>query len=137
MKNLNKAIICEPYLFKTPEHTAHLLADTCVITVGYCTKGFWHQQLNEGSSFLTTFNNEFGTFCHTAVPFGATVAGNVFQHNLDDCFGKTEQVIRIADDIMIVGYKPDHSYHDQAFTNILQLQRSAMSNSTMTSSSTE
>ena len=31
-----------------------------------------------------------------------------------------EQVIIIADDIMIVCYKPDHSDHDQTFTNLLQ-----------------
>ena len=35
-------------------------------------------------------------------------------------FGKIEKVIIIAYDIMIVGYKPDHSDHDQAFTTLLQ-----------------
>ena len=37
------------------------------------------------------------------MPFGATVASDVFQHKLDECFGKREWVIIIADDIMIVG----------------------------------
>ena len=54
------------------------------------------------------------------MPFEATIAGDVFQHKLDGCFGKIEQVIIIPDDIMIVGYKPDHSHHDQAFTTLLQ-----------------
>ena len=54
------------------------------------------------------------------MPFGAVVAGDVFQCKLGECFGKTEQVIIIADDIMIVGYKPDHSDHDQTFPNLLQ-----------------
>ena len=54
------------------------------------------------------------------MPFGVTVAGDVFQCKLDECFGKIEQVIIIADDIMIVGYKPDHSDHDQAFITLLQ-----------------
>ena len=40
--NLNKAIVHEPYHFKTPENIAHLLADACVITVIDCRKGFWH-----------------------------------------------------------------------------------------------
>ena len=53
--NLNKAITHEPCHFKTPEDIAHLLADACVITVGDCRKGFWHQQLDEASLFLTTF----------------------------------------------------------------------------------
>ena len=54
------------------------------------------------------------------MPFGARVAGDVFQHKLYECFGKLKQIIIIADDIMVVGYKPDHSDHDQAFTNLLQ-----------------
>ena len=53
------------------------------------------------------------------MPFGATVAGDVFQRKLDECFGKLKQIIIIADVIMVVGYKPDHSDHDQAFTNLL------------------
>ena len=54
------------------------------------------------------------------MPFGARVAGGVIQHKLDECFSKIKQVIIIADNIMIVGYMPDHSNHDQAFTNLLQ-----------------
>ena len=42
---------------------------------------------------------------------------------LDECFGKIKQVIIIADDIMIVGYKSDHSDHDQAFTTLLQTSK--------------
>ena len=37
------------------------------------------------------------------MPFGMTVAKDVFQHNLDQCFGKIKQAIVIADDIMILG----------------------------------
>ena len=116
----NKAIMCEPYHFKTPKDFTHLLAEACIIIVCDCRKGFRHQQLDESSSFLTTFNTELGRFCYTVMPFGATVAGDVFQCKLDECFGKIQQVIIIADDIMIVGYKPDHSDHDQTFTNLLQ-----------------
>ena len=54
------------------------------------------------------------------MPFGATVASDVFNHKLDECFGQIKQVLIITDDTMIVGYKPDHSDHDQAFSNMLQ-----------------
>ena len=83
-------------------------------------KGFWHQQFDEASFFLTTFSTEPGRFCYTAMPFEATIASDMFQHQLDECFGKIEQVIIIADDIVIAGYIPDHSDHDQAFTALLQ-----------------
>ena len=37
--NLNKAIVCEPYHFKTLEDTAHLLVDATIMTVLDCKKG--------------------------------------------------------------------------------------------------
>ena len=76
--NLNKAVVSEPYYFKTPEDIAHLLVEVCFITVCDCRKGYWYQQL-EASSFLTMFNTELGRFQYTVMPFGATVAGDVFQ----------------------------------------------------------
>ena len=51
------------------------------------------------------------------------MAGDVFQHKLDQCLGKIKQVIVIADDIMIVAKKPNHSYHDQALTTLLETAR--------------
>ena len=43
-----------------------------------------------------------------------------FIQQLDECFGKLKQVIIITDDIMVVGYKPSHSDHDQVITSLLQ-----------------
>ena len=55
--------------------------------------------------------------------FGATVAGDVFQCKLDQCFGHLKNVIVIADDIMIVDKKPIYSDHDQALTTLLETAR--------------
>ena len=57
------------------------------------------------------------------MPFRATVAGDVFQHKLHQCFGHLKNVIVIADDIMIVGKKPSHSDHDQALITLLETAR--------------
>ena len=85
--NLNKAIVWEPYHFKIPGDIAHLPADACVITVSDCRKGFWHQQLDEATSFLTAFNTGHSSFCYIVMPFGATGVGIVFQCKLDECLG--------------------------------------------------
>ena len=45
------------------------------------------------------------------MPFGATLAGDVFQCKLDQCFGHIQNVIVIADDIMVVD-KLHHRDHD-------------------------
>ena len=121
--NLNKAIVREPYHFRTPEDIAHLLAEACVMTVCDCKKGYWHQKLDEASSHLTTFNTELGRYRYTVMPFGITVAGDVFQRKLDQYFGQIEQVIVIADDILVVGNQPNHRDHDVALTNLLETAR--------------
>ena len=86
-------------------------------------EGYWHWKLDEASSFLTTFNTEIERFRYTIMPFGATVAGDVFQHKLDKCFGMIKQVIVIVDDIMIVGKQQNHRYHDLALTTLLDTAR--------------
>ena len=117
LMNLNNAVIHEPYHFKTPEDIAHLIANSCIMMVCDCKKGYWHQELDEASSFLTTFNTEFGRFCYTVMPFGITVAGDVFQGKLDQCFNHLKNVIIIADDIMVVG--KNQKEHDLALTTLL------------------
>ena len=122
--NLNEAIVKEPYHFKIPEDIGHLLVDACIMFVCDCKKGYWHQELEEVSSFLSTFNTELGIFRNTVMPFGVTVAGDVFSVQAGPVFFcKIKQVIVIADDIMIVGKKQNHSDHDQALTTLLETAR--------------
>ena len=54
------------------------------------------------------------------MPFGLSSAGDVFQRKLDSIFGKLPNIIVIADDIMKIREKADHSNHDIAFTNLLE-----------------
>ena len=86
--NLNKVITREPYHFRMPEDIVQLLADACIMRVCDCKKGYWHQKLDQASSYLTTFNTEIGRFRYTVIPFSITVAGNVFQRQLDQCLWK-------------------------------------------------
>ena len=65
-----------------PEDIAHLLADACVMTVCNYKKGYWHQKLDEASSYLTTFNMELGRYRYTVMPFGITVTGMFFKGSL-------------------------------------------------------
>ena len=77
--NLNKAVMREPYHFCTLEDISHLLADACILTVRNCNKGYWHQMLDEASSYLTMFNTKIGRYKFTVMPFGISVVGDVFQ----------------------------------------------------------
>ena len=120
--NLNKAVMREPYHFKTPEDISHLLADACILTVCDCKKGYWHQMLDEASSYLTTFDTEIGRYRFTVMPFGIMVTGDIFQRKLDECFGHIKNLIVIAD-IMVIGKHHNHKDYDLAFTTLLQTAR--------------
>ena len=113
----------EPYHFCLPEDISHLLVDACILTICDCLKGYWHQKLDEASSYLTTFSTEMGRYRFTVMPFGITVAGDVFQHKLDEYLGHIKNLIVIADDIMVIGRKQSHKDHDLAFTTLLQTAR--------------
>ena len=54
------------------------------------------------------------------MPFGATVAGDVFQRKLDSIFLNLEKVMIVVDDIMVIGYQEDKQDHDKAFTQLLE-----------------
>ena len=84
--NLNKVIVREAYCFKTPEDIAHALADAWIMSVWDCKKGYWYQEHNEASSFLTTFNTEIGWNRYTIMPFGATVAGTCIPEHARSMF---------------------------------------------------
>ena len=58
---------------------------------------------------------------YTVMPFGTTVTWDVYQCKLDQCFG--HYMIFIADDIMIVGKRANHSDHDQTLTTLLDTAR--------------
>ena len=57
------------------------------------------------------------------MPFGTTIVGDVFQRKLDQCFGHLQNIIAIADDIMVIGKQPNHKDHDQALTVLLNTAR--------------
>ena len=86
-------------------------------------KGYWHQKLDEASFYLTTFKTEMEKYRFAVMTFGITVAGDVFQHKLDECFGQIKNLTVIADDIMVIGRKQNHKDHDLAFTAMLQTAR--------------
>ena len=72
---------------------------------------------------MTTFSTKFGSYRYTVMPFGVTVAGDVFQHKLEECFGHIPNIVAIAGDIMVVGKQPNHKDHDQALTTLLETDR--------------
>ena len=120
-KPLNKSIMCEPYITHTPDDVYHKLANAKYITVIDFKKSFWQFVLDEESSYLTNFNTPFGRYCYLRMPFGTNVSGDcIALQGIDSIYGKLDNVIGIADDLLIWGYEEDGSDHDHAFQSVLE-----------------
>ena len=110
--------MCEPYITHTPDDVYHKLANAKYITVIDFKKSFWQFLLDEESSYLTTFNTPFGRYRYLRLPFGTNVSGDCHQRGIDSIYGKLDNVIGIADDLLIWGNEEDGSDHDHAFQSV-------------------
>ena len=54
------------------------------------------------------------------MPFGTNVSGDCHQRGIDPIYGKLDNVIGIADDLLIWGNEEDGSDHDRAFQSVLE-----------------
>ena len=69
-KPLNKALKRSYYPLPVIEHLLPKLTNARVFTVVDAKNGFWHVQLDEQSSLLTTFGTPWGRYKWTRRPFG-------------------------------------------------------------------
>ena len=84
--------------------------------------GFYQVSLDEESSKLTTFWTPLGRYRYLRMPFGISLAPEVFESKLQECLADLPGVKVIRDDILVVGYGETDSEalinHDQ---NVIQL----------------
>ena len=103
-QDLNKAIQREHYPLPTIEDIATRLHGAKLFTVLDVSKGFWHIELDEPSSLLTTFNTPFGRYRWKRMPFGICSAPEVFQRHMHQMIEGLQGVEVVADDFVTVGF---------------------------------
>ena len=123
-RDLNKAIRREHYPLPTIEDVATRLHKAKVFTVLDVKKGFWHVELEEESSLLTTFNTPFGRYRWKRMPFGICSAPEVFQRRMHELIEGLQGVEVVADDFVVVGFGETQENaikdHDQNLEEFLQ-----------------
>ena len=103
-KDLNDAIQREHYPLPVIEDVATRLAGAKVFTVLDVQQGFWHVELDDESSFLTTFNTPFGRYRFKRIPFVLSSSPEVFQRRMHEVIEGLHGCEVIADDFLVVGY---------------------------------
>ena len=102
-KPLNAALKRNHYPLPVIDDLLPLLAKAKVFSVVDARNGFWHVQLDNESSFLTTFGTPWGRFRWTRMPFGISPAPEEFQRRLEQALEGLEGVKPIFDDTLIFG----------------------------------
>ena len=102
-KPLNTALKRERYPLPVIEDVLPDLAKAKLFTKVDARNGYWHVQLDEESSKLTTFDTPYGRFCWRRLPFGVNVASEIFEKKLHQALDRLDGVLTVRDDMVIYG----------------------------------
>ena len=100
---LNKALKRSQYPLPVIDDLLPDLSKAKVFSVCDAKNGIWHVELDEDSSYLTTFGTQYGRYWWLKMPFGISSAPEYFQHRLDQAIEGLPGVRTVADDILIAG----------------------------------
>ena len=121
---LNTALQRERYYLPVMDDILPKLQNAKVFSVLDLKSGYWHVKLDEESSFLTTFNTQFGRYRWLRLPFGLNVSAEIFQRKLHQVLSDIEGIACIADDIIVIGNGVDveeaTKIHDQRLLMLLK-----------------
>ena len=102
-KDLNKVLKRSHYPIPTIDEVLPEITRARVFSTFDVRNGFWHIELDDESSFLTTFNTPFGRFRWLRLPFGLASAPEEFQRRQQQVVEGQQGVITIHDDILVFG----------------------------------
>ena len=99
--DLNKVIKREHHPMRTIEEVVSMIPGAKVSSVLDAKLGFLLIELDESSSFLTTFNTPIGRFRWLRLPFGIKCAPEIYQRIMDQMLEGIEGAVSVMDDILI------------------------------------
>ena len=114
---LNEVLQRETYPLPTIDDLLPELANAKVFSKVDLSNGYWHCELDEASSLLTTFVTPYGRYRWLRLPFGTKVSSEIFQRKLNENLEGLKGVVCVADDILIFGISDDD--HDENLRNLL------------------
>ena len=109
-KALNAALKRERYQIPVIDELLPNLAEARVFTKVDLASAFWHLEMDDESSLLTTFATPHGRYRWLRLPFGLCVSSEIFQKHLHQELLGLPDVKCIADDVLIYGR--DDADHD-------------------------
>ena len=102
-KQLNKALKRGRYPLPIIDDVLPDLSRAKVFTKVDARNGYWHVQLDDESSKLTTLDTPFGRYRWKRLPFGISVASEIFQKRLNQALDRLDGLLTIHDDMVVYG----------------------------------
>lgn len=113
---LNKVLQREHYTMPVLEEVLHELKDAKFFTKADLSSGYWHVELTEEASELTSFQTPFGRYKWKRLPFGLSVSAEIFQKKVLEALEGLPGIVCIADDVIIQGKnQQEHDKHLKEF----------------------
>lgn len=117
-KDLNKVLIREHHLIPTIEEIVPKLSNKRLFSVLDFSDGFYNIILDEESSHLCTFNTPYGCYRFLRLPFGLSIASEVFQKYSENAFGDIPGVVIYCDDLLICAENDEE--HDAILKKVFE-----------------
>ena len=116
---LNDSLKRNHYRMQTLEDVLPNLNNSSVFSTADAKDGFWHVELDEESSYLTTMGTPFGKYRWLRMPFGIAPAPEEFTRRLHSALEceKLDGIESVADDVLIHG--SNKCEHDNAIRRLL------------------
>ena len=118
-KKLNKAIKRPRFIIQTPDSIYTHLRGSRFFTSLDAISGYWQMPLDATSSELTTFITESGRYRFTRLPFGISLASEIYQREMVKILHGLPGVEVYQDDIVVHGATMEE--HDDHLKLTLQL----------------
>ena len=67
------------------------------------SNAYWHVQQDDQSCKLTTFDTPYGRYRWKRLPFGVSVASEIFQKRLNQALDRLDGLLTVHDDMVIYG----------------------------------
>ena len=105
---LNTALKREHFKLPTLDDILPELHNAKVFSELDVSHAYWHVELDDNSSKLTTMMTSFGRYRWKRLPFGLKVSSEIFQRKLNDTIFDLPGVFAVADDVIVIGRGVTH-----------------------------
>ena len=99
----NQSLKCKRYPIPVIEDVTPDLSKAKVFTKVDARNGYLHVVLDEDSSKLTIFDTPFGRYRWKRLPFGISVASEIFQKRILQALERLQGLVIIHDDMVVYG----------------------------------